>query len=140
MQKKILFLSPRSPYPLNDGGRIRIFQSLYFLAKLFDVDILYVYTNEDTEFVKSGIKKYVENVFSFQISKIKQILYGARGFFNGMPIRNNMFYCRKIQRWIDVHIDNYDAVFCQGLRMTEYVKKYTSLVKYVDIVDALSMN
>lgn len=138
--KRLLFISPKPPYPLSDGGRIRIFQSLYLLSKFFDVDVLYLHEGEKIDIVNKGIGKYVINIFCFNMPKYKQILNAARSLFNQNPIRNNMLYCRKIQDWIDRHIENYEVVFCQTLRVAEYVKKHSEVRKYVDFVDAVSMN
>jgi glycosyltransferase involved in cell wall biosynthesis len=138
--KKILFICPKPPYPLDDGGKIRIFQSLYFLSKRYEVDLLYIYDNENVRIINEGIQMLVNNIFPFRISKYKRLFYGLRFLLNKKPIRNNMLYSREIQRWIDKHICNYDTIFCQTLRMAEYFIKHPSVKRYVDFVDAVSMN
>lgn len=138
--RRLLFISPKPPYPLSDGGRIRTFQSLYLLSKFFDVDILYLHEGEKIDIVNKGIEGCAINIFCFNVSKYKQILNVARSLFNQNPIRNNMLYCRKIQDWIDKNIYNYEVVFCQTLRVAEYVMKHSEVRRYVDFVDAVSMN
>lgn len=138
--RRLLFLSPKPPYPLSDGGRIRIFQSLYLLSKYFDVDVLYLHEGERIEVVNSGILGYTKNIYCFNIPKYKQILNAVSGLLNQNPIRNNMLYSNRIQDWIDRHIGNYQAVFCQTLRVAEYVIKHSEVTRYVDFVDAVSMN
>lgn len=138
--KKILFICPKPPYPLDDGGKIRIFQSLYFLSKKYEVDLLYIYDDENVAVINEGIRTLVNNIFPFRISEYKRLFYGLRFLLNKKPIRNNMLYSRKIQKWIDSHINNYDIIFCQTLRLAEYFIKHSSVSRFVDFVDAVSMN
>ena len=141
-KRKILFISPKEPFPLNDGAKIRIWQSLYFLSKMFVVDLVYITSDRNTNEneINKGIANLVEHSFSYHISKYEFILNIFRSFTNKSPIRNNVFYSRKMQKWIDNNIASYDAVYCHGYRTFEYVLKYGIKDLFVDFVDALSMN
>lgn len=141
-KRKLLFISPKEPFPLNDGAKIRIWQSLYFLSKMFAVDLVYVTSNRSANVneINDGIVDIVERSFSFRISKREFILNMFRPVTNRTPIRNNVFYSRKMQKWIDNNIASYDAVYCHGYRTFEYVLKYRTKELFVDFVDALSMN
>ena len=47
---------------------------------------------------------------------------------------------KSIAKKIDSILPNYDCVFCNNIRTAEYVREKNSLIKYLDFVDAISMN
>lgn len=138
--RKFLFLSPKPPYPLNDGGKIRSYQSLYFLSKIGLVDVLYVSEEKDNLVVERGIKSIANKIYPYYISKWRRLINMFLGLFGKRPLRNRMLYVSIIQKWINDNIENYDAIYCQTLRMVDYVIGKSNADIYVDFVDAVSMN
>ena len=138
--KKILFLCSRVPYPLVGGDKIRMFNSLRLLSEEYSVDLLYIdveYPNED---VNISLKKYCNEIYCFKVSKLSHYIQTLIGLFtNRKPLQVNYYYNRKVQKWIDDNIDNYDMIYCNHIRMTEYVRKHNTC-KIVDFVDSIAMN
>ncbi len=142
MRKKLLFISSKKIYPLTRGDRIRVFNNLKILSEQYDIDLLFL-TNEKTcKEDLDEIKKYCNNIKEFRFHNIMYILNVVFGFLrNKKPLQVNYFYFKKVQKWIDKRINEYDVVFCNHVRTTEYVKKYCyNITKVVDFVDAISMN
>jgi glycosyltransferase involved in cell wall biosynthesis len=141
VRKKLLFISSKKIYPLTRGDRIRVFNTLKILSEEYDIDLLFL-TNEktnDEDLIE--IQKYCKNIKEFCFPNIAYILNVLFGLIkNKRPLQVNYFYFEKVQKWIDKRINEYDIVFCNHVRTTEYVKKYNSLTKVVDFVDAISMN
>lgn len=138
--KKLLFLSSRVPYPLVGGDKIRVFNSLKILSKKYKVDLLYIDTSpicSNTELELSKYCNFIKPVVVPKYSYHMNTLFGL--ISNTKPLQVNYYYYRKIQKWIDRNIGEYDAVYCNHIRTTEYVRNY-SILKFVDLVDSIAMN
>lgn len=137
---KVLFISSRQIFPILGGAQIRTAQQLEMLAKKHDVDVVSLV--EDIAEVPD-IHDYLPRVKSetiFRVSKKTHYLYALRFLLNSRPIQVNYYYHKPMQQWIDENIAGYDAVFCNNIRTAEYVMKFSGIRKYLDFVDAISMN
>lgn len=139
-KQKLLFISSRVPYPLVGGDKIRVFNTLTILSQKYEIDLLYIDNQPIQENVEKVLSKVCSKVKCFTISKKQHFSRTLLGLFtNKKPLQVNYYYDKKIQNWISDNINNYDAVFCNLIRTTEYVRQY-SLPKYVDFVDSIAMN
>lgn len=140
MKKKILFLSSRVPYPLVGGDKIRVFNSLKILSKKNEITLLYIDSEPIKKETEEELNKYCNLIKPFIVSKYSHYLNTIIGLLsNKKPLQVNYYYYRRVQKWIDCNIEKYDAVYCNHIRTTEYVRKH-NLPKYVDLVDSISMN
>ena len=136
---KALFIFFRPPYPYIGGDKIRMHQNLTLLSNKYNIDILFLNEKKTTNETIVNLKKLGQNIINFDISK-KQFYFNTfLGLFNSKPLQVNYYYHKKVQRWIDNNIKNYDVVFCNTIRMAEYVKD-KPVFKILDYVDAISMN
>lgn len=138
-KKRLLFISSRPLYPIIGGDQIRTVQQLDYLKEQFDVDVVYISSdNKDIKYLDNygGIG----NIFRFQVPKWKSILQTLRFLINDKPLQVNYFFNRAIQKKINNIITEYDCVFCNNIRTAEYVRSKTGIIKFLDFVDAISMN
>jgi len=137
---KVLFITSRQIFPILGGAQIRTAQQLEMLSKRHDVDVVSIVDNISKV---PDIHKYLPKVNSetyFRVDKRTHYRYALKFLLNNKPIQVNYYYHRELQRWIDDHINQYDAVFCNNIRTAEYVMKHKGVRKYMDFVDAISMN
>jgi len=139
MKKRMLFICSKAPYPMHTGGQIRTYQMMTLLEKYFELDIVYV-DRKYSSTTLNELEKHARNVFCFEISFIQHLLYAMRSAFNSRPLQVNYFYSKKVARKIKSITCDYDAVFCNNIRTAEYVISEQSVKKYIDFVDAISMN
>lgn len=136
---KVLFISTIPLYPVIGGAQIRTTQQLEFLISKYDVDVLYMsdcYIEDRTkEFLPT-----VDKVIKFYIPKYMCYLQTLKFLFNTLPLQVNYYYNGKVQKYIDQHLEEYDLVFCNNIRTAEYVRNAQCVIKYMDFVDAISMN
>lgn len=138
--KRILIISSKAPYPLHSGGAIRTYQMIKSLSKIYTVDLLYI-TDDDDEETVLEMKKFCREVFRFSVKKVSYYMNVFKGLVSNMlPLQVNYFYFSKIQIWIDRNIQKYDGVFCNNIRTAEYVRGKKHIMKWMDFVDAISMN
>lgn len=139
MKKKLLFISSRPLYPILGGDQIRTVQQLDLLKERFDVDVLYMTSptdGADLQIYDNGINKSMP----IRISKFKHIIQTLRFLFNSLPLQVNYYYSKSVDKEVKSISQNYDAVFCNNIRTAEYAMGLTGVVKYLDFVDAISMN
>ena len=138
----MLVISSKPPYPLyRGGGAIRTYQMIKSLSKFCEIDLLYVTDDNDVDRINEGVEEFCNTIIPFRVKKCGyywNVLKGMCG--NRLPLQVNYFYFTKIQRWINAHLGEYDAVFCNNIRTTEYVRTKQGVRKWVDFVDAISMN
>lgn len=139
MKEKLLFISSRPIYPIIGGDQIRTVQQLEFLIQRYDVDIIYIDENKKIDVVKKYLPE-ICNVFQFHVSRITCYFQALHFLFNSLPLQVNYYYNRRVKHFILEHLSEYDIVFCNNIRTAEYVRKAKGLRKYIDFVDAISMN
>lgn len=139
MTKRLLFISSRPLYPIIGGDQIRTIQQLNFLIKKFNVDVLFISPDNDGIINNKEIFG-VNNVFCYKVGKLKSIFQTLRFLINDLPLQVNYYYNRSIAQKIDSIISDYDCIFCNNIRTAEYVRKKIGTKKYLDFVDAISMN
>lgn len=126
-------------FPITGGDQIRTVQQLDFLRERFDVDILYI-SQDDNEFFPIEYERSIKNIFHFKVSRTKSLFQTLRFFKNTLPLQVNYYYNSSVAKFINSIIPKYDCVFCNNIRTAEYVRKQSGIIKYLDFVDAISMN
>ncbi len=139
MAKSLLFISSRPIFPITGGDQIRTAQQLELLCEHFEVDVVYITPNQEDIDIRDYIPS-VKKIYPFRISKWQHYLNTMRFLINKLPLQVNYYYIRHVAIKIDSILRDYDCVFCNNIRTAEYVKGKNSLTKYLDFVDAISMN
>lgn len=141
VKEKILVLCSRPPFPLVGGEKVRMYNTIKILSKEYEVDVLYIWDNKDNEnLIKEGLNKYVKQVIAFKYKKIEFKKNVIKSFIkNDLPLQVNYYYFDSIKKWIKLNYKKYNKIFCNHIRMYEYVKDL-SIEVVIDYVDAISMN
>lgn len=139
MKSRLLFISSRPLFPIVGGDRIRTVQQLEYLSERYDVDILYI-THDNNNEIPAEYKHIIGKIYRFKISKFKCVLQTCRFLFNKLPLQVNYYLNNEVDKFIGKIIFQYKYVFCNNIRTAEYVRHKTGLIKYLDFVDAISMN
>lgn len=139
--KKVLFISSRPIYPIVSGGQIRTAQQLEFLSQRYEVDVIF----QTEKFIEAErfIRQYLTSigkVVCFRLPRWKCYLNTLRFLFNRLPLQVNYYYDCRIKQYVKEHQEEYDFVFCNNIRTTEYIRELKGITKIVDFVDAISMN
>src|SRR5712692_24294 len=122
MKKRILILTTRFPYPLMGGDKIRIFNLCRYLAAHFEVTLLVIAEGRiRQEFLRQIDREGVKTVL-FEFAPLRFKLNALMGIFSVLPLQVRYYYFRSVQRWVDRHLQDYDLVFCNHIRSTEYVR------------------
>lgn len=134
----ILFLTPYLPYPLNNGGLIRVFHLLTNIAKRHQVTLLCMEPDNDTQ--REGIKIIQGlgiNTKLIQVAanqkKANKRLYQLISLFTKKPYQYFQYHSIQMQDAITKHLtsNEFDLLMVEFSQMG-YYDIATDIPKYVD--------
>lgn len=140
MKNKILFISTLLPYPLNNGGKIKTYNTLKMLSEKYSIDLICYYENDEELKYINDIKDIVENVecikgkITTNENKAYMCKLAFRSVFSMLPLTVLKFYDSKFKQLIDYRIKNnkYDIIYVDHLQISINLKKYkTYNTKYI---------
>ncbi len=134
-----VFLS-RFPYPLEKGDKLRAYNQLIELNKQFEVHLFCLNETIISEEQLSKVKQVCSELTVFQLSKWSLVIQILLSVFSKKPFQVHYFFRKSIQKKIHKQLKKRkpDLIYCQLIRMAEYVKNYHDCPKYIDYMDALS--
>ena len=139
-KKKLVMILSRFPYPLEKGDKLRGFHQLKELSREFNITLI---TTSDTKISKEAIeivRKYCVTIHIFKLNKLSIIFNVLFQFLTNKPFQIGYFYSSKINFQIQQILKSLepDHIYCQLIRVSEYVKNYHGCSKTIDYMDALS--
>lgn len=136
---KILFLTSRFPYPLEKGDKLRAYHQIRELSRKHQVILFSITENRIQKKWDDAIEEVTYYHQTVYLSAIRKLFGVLRGFMNKLPFQVNYFYAKSRKKSVDKLITRFDPdiIFCQLIRMSEYVKD-ASTPKILDYMDAFS--
>jgi len=137
---KIFYLVSRIPYPINKGDKLRAYHQLKLLSEKHDIILIALTDQPIAEDSLKELRKYCSEVVIYSISKWRIFLNIINGIFKTIPFQVSYFFSKSVKKKIEYAIDKHkpDLIYCQLIRMAEYVKDIKEVPKILDYVDALS--
>lgn len=138
---KILVLLSRVPYPLDKGDKLRAYNQIKRLSKSHEIILCCLNDSKLHKEAITNLKQYCTEIEIINLSKLAIVFSVFFGIFSNKPLQVHYFYHRHAQKKIDKLIEKHlpKHIYCQLIRVTEYVKKYTVITKTLDYMDALSI-
>ena len=138
---KLFILLSRVPYILDKGDKLRAFYQIQKLSEKHDIT-LFALAEETDPLAEATeeLQKYCRHVYLFPLTKAAILRNTARSFHNTKPVQVNYFYDAKAQEQVDAIIKRHqpDHIYCQLVRMAEYVRHVKNIPKTLDYMDAFS--
>jgi len=137
---KVLVLLSRVPYPLEKGDKLRAYHQIKRLSEKHDIILCCLNDKKLHPEAIRHLAPYCLELKIIRLSKLKIYLNLLLGLFSNRPLQVNYFYSRSAQKQIDHLVERHlpKHIYCQLVRVTEYVYKYTIIPKTLDYMDALS--
>ncbi len=123
---KILFLTPRLPYPLIGGDRLKPFNILSYLCKYHDVTLVSFY--QGAESPKESIRKIEALGVKLHVINVDAIKSGLRAgvlsLFSSMPLEISFYYQPEFALLVErlMKKENFDLTISFFMRTAEYAK------------------
>jgi polysaccharide biosynthesis protein PslH len=129
---KILVLSPSIPYPPTDGGRIRIYNLIKYLAEKNEITLIAFYQENDELKHIPVLKEFCKNIYPVLCwsRQIKNLL--SKSFFlRAYGVNRLMQDCvNKV-----VQNQSFDVIQAESLCMSQYLPKIFKGIKVLDAPD-----
>ncbi len=135
----ILVLTPRYPYPIHSGEKIRIHHMCRVLSQEHNVTLL-SFTDKlgaGLDDPEPGIYEHVETVF---LPKWKSWLQAFMAIPTGTPIQVAYYQSSKFRDAVERLAPNHDLVMAHLIRTAPYVSGWDGTPTILEMTDALSLN
>lgn len=140
LKKKLVIITSRFPYPLEKGDKLRIYHQIRELSYSYEIHLLSISDKPVPSEFENELLKYCASTHIFRISLVSRTLGMLRSLLFSLPIQvgyfYNPFHKQRIIRTIAALQP--DVIYCQLIRVTEYVKEYHDCPKILDYMDAFS--
>jgi len=138
--KKLVIILSRFPYPLEKGDKLRAFNQIKVLSKHYSITLI---ATTDTIVKKESIeqlRKYCTTIYIFRLSRISILFNLFIQLFSNKPFQIGYFYSSKNKFRIKKILNELkpDHIYCQLIRVAEFVKDYHNCPKTLDYMDAFS--
>ena len=139
-KKTIVVCLSRFPYPLEKGDKLRAFHQIKTLSEHYNVVLICTSDLPISEEHLNQLDAFCSEVHVFQLTKFGLLFTLLTYFFSKKPFQVQYFFRFSIRRKINGLLNRIrpDAIYCQLIRTTEYVKHYHDCPKTIDYMDALS--
>lgn len=139
-KEDIVFIVSRFPYPLEKGDKLRAFYQLKELSKTYHVTLICTSDLPVSAENLQIVNQYCKQIHIFQLSKLGLLFQLCISVFNSKPFQVQYFYRKSIHRKIKQVIAELQPthIYCQLIRVSEYVKNEHLIPKTLDYMDALS--
>ena len=124
--KEILFLSPRLPFPIVGGDKLKAYNTIKYLAKKHKVTLVSFFQGEQNkmpEYIKELENIGIE-VFVLPLSPISAGISILPRIFKNIPLEVLYYTQKNFQKIVDelLHTRKFDVVFSFFMRTAEYIK------------------
>lgn len=136
---KIVVISPRFPYPLEKGDKLRLYYHLLHLSEKFDVTLISLTDTDVKKEHREHIERLVSKVHIFKLSKSGIFFRLLTGIFSKLPFQVHYFFNPAIKPSIEkiIHETEPDFIYNQLIRTAEYTKDIECF-KVIDYMDSFS--
>jgi glycosyltransferase involved in cell wall biosynthesis len=142
---KILVLTPRFPFPLIGGDKIRIYHIVKALKEANHNLTLLSFIEKPKEAPLAREKELIDifsSIHTVLLPKWRSYLNAFWGLITGKPLQTSYYHSKKMQSLVDkeLSLGDYNAVLVHLIRMAPYVIGRSDIYKVLEMTDALSLN
>jgi len=136
---KLFVLLSRVPYPLEKGDKLRAFNHIRCLSKYHEIHLFCLNDSQLHPDAENKLLEFCKTVHIAKLSKINVYSGLFKALFSGLPFQTGYFFNEKIKKQVLSVIDEIkpEHIFCQLIRVTEYVKD-VPIQKTLDYQDVFS--
>ena len=139
---RILFLTPRLPYPPVKGDTLRVFHIIKHLSESHEILLLSLIGREEERRNLAHLETYCSKVETVLLGRYRSYLNVMGSLFSDTPFQVSYFSSPLMRERLRTTLreERVDLIHAVLLRSAHYVMRNHSLPKVVDLIDALSLN
>jgi sugar transferase (PEP-CTERM/EpsH1 system associated) len=136
--RKIFLVTPRFPFPVIGGDKLRVYNIVKYLSNYYRFTLASLYSTDEEEGAvpESGI---FDEVYRFRQPKLASYCYTAGNLIKGGSLQCGYFYNPKLKKLIDRALSGHDLVLAHLIRVSGYLRG-KSIPSICEMTDAISMN
>ena len=135
-KKRCLVVSPKVPYPPNDGGKIRIFNFIKQFSDFYDIDLVSFYIDECKEEHVRYLKRYCRDVHlvKYDDSLFSNLRHMIWGVFLRRPLMYSRYFRNDMATLLKrlIRVKDYDLVVFHHLHMGQYYRLFPNSKNVID--------
>jgi len=138
-KKKLLVLTPRFPYPVIGGDKLRIYHLCRVLSRHYSLTLLSLCESEDelhAELPGDGVFERVERVF---LPRWRSYVNTLLALPTRTPLQVAYYRSRAFAAAVSRLLPSHDGVFVHLVRCAEYVRQ-SNKPRILEMTDAISLN
>lgn len=139
MMKRILIITPRFPYPVIGGDRLRIYELCRELAKKHSLTLATLCESSDEMSYEIPDDSFFSDVYRIYLPKWKSYLNCLAALPTQKPFQVAYYNSRKFDLLVKKLAKTHDLVLPHLVRMADYAKDLPN-EKVLEMTDAISMN
>ena len=139
VKKKILVLTPRFPYPVIGGDRLRIFEICRELSKTYSLTLLSLCENKNEIVMNIPNDGVFSSIHRVLLPKWNSYLNCLLALPTTTPLQVAYYKSTKFSQLVDELSLEHDLILPHLIRMADYVKNIDK-PKVLEMTDAISMN
>ncbi len=139
---KILFITPRFPYPPLKGDQVRSYNQIRVLSQRHSITLLsFIKNSEELNYVPM-LEKFCNHIETVKLGPFRSYLNVALSLFSSLPFQTHYYFSSEMGGRIHSVIANndFDIAHLQLIRMAPYLTDLNETPKVMDFTDALSLN
>lgn len=136
---RLVVVTPRFPFPLNKGDRLRIHHQLKVLHGHFHIDLHCLTFRSIPQAELEQLQDRCDSITLYRLNPIKAAFRMAWAWFSRRPFQVLLFTERRHCRAMRANIlaQQPDVLLAQMVRTAEYVKDFDAVPHVLDIMDTL---
>lgn len=137
----LMVIFPRFPFPLEKGDKLRAFHQLKQLSKHYRVHLICITHSQPNRDALKAVEPFVSSLHVFKLHTNRSYVRMMLALLTGKPFQVHFFYKKAIKKKIHSLIAeiNPDHIYCQLVRIADYVKDIHSVPKTLDYMDAFGI-
>lgn len=137
---KLAILVSRFPFPLEKGDKLRAYYQIKDLSQSFEIHLICLSDSAVSLENRKELEQFCQTITIHTLKKWEIALSLFRAIFTQKPFQVAYFYQFRIHQKIKAQIaqNQFDYLYSQLVRTTEYIKDEHACPKTLDYMDALS--
>ncbi|MBR7915029.1 glycosyltransferase [Burkholderia vietnamiensis] len=138
-KKKLLVLTPRFPYPVIGGDKLRIYHLCKVLSRHYSLTLLSLCETQEelsAELPDDGVFDRIERVF---LSRARSYVNTLLALPTRTPLQVAYYRSRAFEAAVSRLLPSHDGVLVHLVRCAEYVRK-SDKPRILEMTDAISLN
>ncbi len=139
---KILFITPRFPYPPHGGDKLRAFNFIKYLSQKHSIYLIsFIESEKELEYI-APMKEYCVNVETILLKPIQSYINCLLYSLSFVPFQVAYYRHRRMKDKIRkvINREKIDGIYIHLLRMAQYVKDVKGINRILDLTDSLSLS